>query len=506
MLANDIQPLNDKRYTILTGYDGALDGDTSIDDVRALAAGLAADKPVAIHLHGGLVSKTDALRAAARLLPEYTAAGVHPIFVFWQTCFLETLKNRLKQVWNEGIFDALVKRLLPHVVGALRLPDGPRSKGPTAVRPNDVEVADEYDKRKRNEEPFGAAPKPGPGQVAEVTPEERREFEAELESDPEFQKAAEEVVQKWSAGDPEAVGLMSPRVLGEAPGANRSEDRPKGFLSTAALVYHAGAVLVRVVSRFRKGRDHGVYATVVEEVLREFYVGAIGAELWGRMKRQAERAFRQVPNVAPPGGWLLLDLLARRFQGGGPPLSIVAHSAGAVYACRLLRHVREQRGRSPAGDLHFKNLLLMAPACDFTLFASVLGPPAAFDNLRLFALQETLESGYWEVPAIYPRSLLYLVSGAFEVEAGPRQLGAYDLPLVGMKRYYDRADVYLQEEVEKVRQFLAGDAQRREVWSVDARVDGLGCDAHKHGEFYLDADGRPTQTMKSVQYILSKGW
>jgi hypothetical protein len=212
------------------------------------------------------------------------------------------------------------------------------------------------------------------------------------------------------------------------------------------------------------------------------------------------------PPVGVPGGQLLLEQLARRFKGDGPPLSIVAHSAGAIYACRLLRHVQEQRRKSPAGDLHFKNLLLLAPACDFSLFASVLEPPTAFDNLRLFALQESLESGYWEVPAIYPRSLLYLVSGSFEIEADPKQLGAYDLPLVGMQRYYAQAAVYPQEEVEKVRQFLAANAQRRQVWSVDARVDGLGCDARKHGEFFLDANWQPTQTMKSIQHILSKGW
>ena len=106
-----------------------------------------------------MVSKTAALKAAAVLLPEYQKAGVYPVFIVWQTGFLETLTNRLRQVWNESIFDALVKRLLPHVVGALRLPGGPRPKGTAAVRPDDLQVADEYDKRKQNQEPFAQAPR-----------------------------------------------------------------------------------------------------------------------------------------------------------------------------------------------------------------------------------------------------------------------------------------------------------------------------------------------------------
>lgn len=37
------------------------------------------------------------------------------------------------------------------------------------------------------------------------------------------------------------------------------------------MIVRAGKVLHGVVSRFIEKRDHGVYATVVEEVLREFY-------------------------------------------------------------------------------------------------------------------------------------------------------------------------------------------------------------------------------------------
>ena len=85
------------------------------------------------------------------------------------------------------------------------------------------------------------------------------------------------------------------------------------------LLYHAGKVLARVVLRFREGRDRGSYATVVEEVLREFYFTNVGAALWGRMKRQTEYAFRETAGGPPPGGLLLLSKLAEALPARPTP-------------------------------------------------------------------------------------------------------------------------------------------------------------------------------------------
>jgi hypothetical protein len=251
-----------------------------------------------------------------------------------------------------------------------------------------------------------------------------------------------------------------------------------------------------------------VYATVVEEVLREFYFANIGGAVWGTMKRQASETFAE-PGTGPArGGRYFLQRLGALLRGGaGPEVSVVGHSAGGIYACHLLRHAHEQRGQALPAKFAFKHLLLMAPACDFRLFDSVCAlRPRPFASLRMYALQDQLESGYWEVRFLYPRSLLYLVSGAFEEEADG-EASAFDLPLVGMERYYTLAKVYKEPEVERVRQLLAAKGPARQVWSVSAADagPGLGADSRKHGEFFLDSQSQPTLAMASALHVLAHG-
>jgi hypothetical protein len=375
----------DKQYYIQTGYDGALDtGDTTEADVVALVNGLAPDRHVALHVHGGLVSSTDALDTAERLLPLYLKAGVHPVFVVWESDFLSSVENVLRQVWQEGVFQSLVKHLQRHTVGLFRPAGGLRGRGTAAARPNDLQAALEMQKLRDNQIPFGQIGPPK--DLPPVTEQEVEDLKADLRRDPVFADEAPGVARSLQPGvgaRPKGAGglarptLMAPQDFPEAVAVGPEGMRARGGPDVAMLLYHAGKVLIRVVSRFREGRDHGVYATVVEEVLREFYFTNVGAALWGRMKRQTEYAFRRADGAAP-GGLVFLDTLAKRFPAGGarPALSVVAHSAGGIYACHLLASLRDMHVKDPAFDLRLKNLLLLAPACDFRLFAPVFGPAA----------------------------------------------------------------------------------------------------------------------------------
>ena len=53
--------------------------------------------------------------------------------------------------------------------------------------------------------------------------------------------------------------------------------------------------------------------------------------------------------------------------------AIATDSAGAIYACHLMNYAHQARGQTAPQDFAFKNLVLMAPACDFRLFGGVLG-------------------------------------------------------------------------------------------------------------------------------------
>jgi hypothetical protein len=62
-----------------------------------------------------------------------------------------------------------------------------------------------------------------------------------------------------------------------------------------------------------------------------------------------------------------------------------------------------------------RNELFLAPACRLDLFAgSVARKPDRFAHFRMFTMRDENEKRDRLVPFLYPRSLLYLVSGALE--------------------------------------------------------------------------------------------
>ncbi len=151
----------DKRYYIDSGHDGVLDGpdlDTGKAGVDALITDLQSAKRIAVVLHGGLVSKHDALWSAEKMLPAFLAADVRPIFMVWHSGLLESLGNLLKDVWNEGLYDRLIKKLLQHVaakVGGEILAAGRRDARGLPSLPDEIATGREYKKRELHQEPFG---------------------------------------------------------------------------------------------------------------------------------------------------------------------------------------------------------------------------------------------------------------------------------------------------------------------------------------------------------------
>lgn len=508
----------DKKFYIHTSKDGILE-DTSDDDVRALVADLKGASKVVVHLHGGLVKKSAALDKAERLAPVYEAAGVRPVFMVWESGFFETVTNNLHEIDKEKIFALIVKRILKYAVGKLTNVDGSKASGQLSL-PKDIEVNVEFNKRRKpdGDVPYGNFQ---PLAVSELTEAERKRFEDSLATDTDFQDEVQAIVDTATPEKAESTSkgvttrrrkstttLMSPEVIDELV-ADASEKEGKGIFSTAGIIIKVGRVLARVVGRFGRKRDHGLYTTVVEEVLREFYVANMGSFVWGAMKKDTEDTFANVGKQPTRAGWFFVQELAKLMKDGHrPEVSVVAHSAGAIYASHLLAHLAWARAdpKHPLpDDFRLKNLVFLAPACSFTVFDRALAAhrqKPLFDHFRLFALREDVEAGYWEVPAVYPRSLLYFVSGVVEQENGK---GAEDLPLVGMQRYYTDVVTYQQPEIERVRELLALAASKRsEVWSEANGGDGLWSDAVKHSGF--DSTEDRNKTMESVQHILSSGW
>ena len=493
-----------------TKGDGVL-GDTSPSDVAGIAREIASADRAVIHVHGGLVTKASGLSAASRLDSFYRSASVLPAFFVWESGLWETLRNNAKEIFDEKLFQILLKRLLKHAAGKLLQTPGGRATG--VYEPlTDQEVAKAVASARRAEhideavEPLvNIVPAPDP---SDLTPEEEKLLKKELTKSTEFQDAVDSVLLGMDVQPPPGARApsplvrpvkthLSPEIREELRAA--AEPGARGLFDPASMILHAIQVLGRVIKRFLRKRDHGLYTTVVEELLREFYLDAIGGKIWGMMKRDTLDTFVDDSSGKPRGGALFLQELsaAASAQQSRPRLSIVTHSAGSIWACHFLQSIADKRlaGALP-DDFRIQKVILLAPACTCRLFAKTLArhtQTPLFDELRIYALSDQLEAGYWEAPPLYPRSLLYLVSGLFEDEP--------DQPLLGMQRYETAIPVYDEPEVNEVRAFVASEPNRA-VWSIEDRGSGLVSDARRHGGFDQTA-GSFIKTMAAVTYLLN---
>jgi hypothetical protein len=329
-------------------------------------------------------------------------------------------------------------------------------------------------------------------QMGELSKEQQEQFESYLENRLSFQKAADQVANAAGAdiegrglGPSEAAGKasldwFSPKALEEL----RSEVAPadeggRGLVTTTFLIKSAVGILRRVVGRIVGHTDHGLVCTVTEEIMRQFYLDKVGGWLWSEIKQEALDAF--APNdgltgeLLHGGTYFLKKLNEYVSDAASPPLklSMVGHSAGSIYICNLFASALEML--PPTFGFH--KIALLAPAVDFELFGNTLAEhPDRIGEFRLYTMNDDQESRDVLVPVVYPRSLLYLVSGALE--------GNDEKPLVGLERFYSGKGSYTGPLFDKVSGFIKSNEIQRVVWArtLDG-LPGLNSAAEHHGGF-----------------------
>ena len=163
-----------------------------------------------------------------------------------------------------------------------------------------------------------------------------------------------------------------------------------------------------------------------------------------------------------------LNEMARR-NNNGLQVHLCGHSTGAILLARLLETLEDL-----APTLRIKSCTLLAPAASVALFEShyypyLVSPPDAFglEKLQVLNLTDRLERDD-QVGQVYRKSLLYLVSRAFE-EKLPE-------PILGMQKHMD---VLLEEPK------MAQVADRFSVHYSDGRPDGT-TESRTHGGFDND--------------------
>lgn len=177
--------------------------------------------------------------------------------------------------------------------------------------------------------------------------------------------------------------------------------------------------------------DNGRAAGILGDLLFETVGKPFGSAAWRNMKQDAGAAFADDSEYG--GGFLGLSPLLKGVDKAKrrPKLHLVGHSAGAIMIGRFLGALK----RFELVNIELASIHLMAPACTVDFFATFYGKYLAgegarplTDKIYLYNLGGKLELqdkvGIGSLPG-YSRSLLYLVSRAYEENA--------NAPLAGME-------------------------------------------------------------------------
>jgi hypothetical protein len=174
------------------------------------------------------------------------------------------------------------------------------------------------------------------------------------------------------------------------------------------------------------------------EPLARFFTGR--AE-WSEMKENAILATR----ARDGGARFAAEQLARLAAGGGYEIHVLNHSAGSIFLAPLVQKLAT-KGKIAAGPLAgedglgvpIRTCTLWAPACTVELFNGTYRPlveSGAIARFALFTLTDDAEHDD-NCAGIYHKSLLYLVSNAFEerfhMSGFPKHAGE---PILGMEKW-----------------------------------------------------------------------
>jgi hypothetical protein len=464
---------------------------TRPEEVEAVFDRLRKDRVshLVLYFHGGLVSESDGQLAARALGSIFQKDGqTYPVFFVWESGWLEMVRSGLDRIAQQELFKTVSDAVMNFVLSKLKNPADSRSVGGPPLF-SDAELVEEKAKEIQG---GSEVSQPQRESLEEVTQDEAEQLERFLQNNYDFQAELDEITARVESDGPsrDALGgeeLESRMLSSEVVNQLRKEadqaaaEHSRSFFTSAFLIKSALRVFIQVVRRVKKGTDHGIYCTVVEETLRQFYVDKVGAWLWRSMKEKIRHAFDSndgLSEEALHGGTYFLEKLRDYLKNAPAPLkvSLVGHSAGAIYVCRLLERAYETLDDS----FRFHQVILLAPAVDFELFRqTVVGRASRFHSFRMFALQDDYEARDKMVPVVYPRSLLYFVSGLLE--------GDEPKPLVGMQRFYSGQPPYDSDDLRQVGKFVSEEGKSRVVWSVAADgTTGLTCGATSHGSFALD--------------------
>lgn len=436
-------------------------------------------RKIALYFHGGLVNETSGLASARNISLPILDAGCQPVCFVWETGLFETIGTNLSKISETKLFHKLLKLLLKKVTEKLGF-DSVLGRGVAGPGVTDEQIEFELAQPVPFAEYNQIDGNKGSRSAINIGAIGARSFMLEQELNAEI---APLIVR-----DLEFQALLNANQLTATRG-----QQGRGLVTTANFVGHVVKIAYRIIMRFVKKRDHNLYPTVVEEILRELYVSELGAWVWKMMKDKANDMWSSNEGRQGldqfPARYFLDKLADYKEKFPDTEISLIGHSAGSIVICHLLKCTA-----GLAKAFKYNHIILMAPACRIDLFVTeILNRPGSYTDIRIFTMSDEYECKDIMIPFFYTHSLLYLISGALEDEGE-----SSDAYILGLERHIGYKLPYNIGELLASHDYLYLDGLNRVSFSVyKGSVDGLGTAAEKHGDFDDD-----DATLKSVNYIL----
>lgn len=237
-------------------------------------------------------------------------------------------------------------------------------------------------------------------------------------------------------------------------------------------------------------RDH---LTEAKDRTIEYTTSGIGTRMWNEMKENAERASYRRGDLA---AMQIVHNVAKAYLNTLPQaerdkweLHVVGHSAGSIFAAYALQHLLDM-------GMPLKTVQFMAPAIRIELFKAGILPQVqsgACPHPTMYLLSDKAELDDNCHPLPYDKSLLYLVSNAFEKNRGT--------PLLGMERFVSDAggSTHVDPEMNVFwKQSVSGLPSL--VTANTSNAAGCVSKSKSHGDFGCDPD-----TLNSIMYRILGG-
>ena len=251
-------------------------------------------------------------------------------------------------------------------------------------------------------------------------------------------------------------GLNSPKVSACRIAAMKDTFKKNGiypfhFMYDTGLLEELKDV---VIGKAHESEQRAGGLSEFSDKMIEKMVRRIGTAIWSEIKKGAERAFTEQGH-----GTTIFETIRDYLSGKDVEIHLVGHSLGSIF----IGHLLDRMSILANWPFAIKTITLLAPACRTDFFNEkflprlVSGTAGArqVESFAMYCLNDERERDD-TVTSAYRKSLLYLVSNAFEASG--------QSSILGMQVFQDDADLSKADEV-----VYAGDASSS---ITDSRTHG----------------------------------